>query len=528
MLFNSLLFLLLFLPIALLVHYLLGARSLRAAAAWLCLTSFVFYGWWNPQFVALLAVSIAFNYGVSQLILYFKGRTVLQTLATALGVAADLGLLLHYKYFTALLGFLHELGLSGASPAGSVILPLGISFFTFTQIGYLLDCRAGIVSERSPLSYVLFVTFFPHLIAGPILHHKEMMPQFAQRENYRFKAENLSVGGMLFVIGLAKKVLLADAIAPYADAGFADPASLRFWAAWGASLSYALQLYFDFSGYSDMALGLAKMFGIRFPLNFNSPYKASSIIDFWVRWHITLTRYLTAYLYYPVAMAVSRRRTDRGLPVGAAGVATADGFAAMIVLPTAFTMGLAGIWHGAGLQYLVFGLLHAGYLSVNHAWRIFVAGRKPAAARQTRAATRVACVLLTFAAVLVAQVFFRASGMHDALALLEGLAGLRGFETIAALPWPDATLTAGDAWRMLAGRHLQLLYLLAMLAIVWLAPNAHQILGRWSPALARAQQSRWSVLRWRPTPGWAAVMLVLLFLCLANLHQEARFLYFQF
>ncbi|MEE7547674.1 MBOAT family protein, partial [Xanthomonas sp. Kuri4-1] len=318
MLFNSFLFLMAFLPIALAVHYAAGAVSPRLAALWLCLASLVFYGWWNPQFVVLLAGSIAFNYLASLAILALAGRPRLQGLVTALGVAIDLLLLFHYKYLAALVNFLGELGLP-VGPMDGLLLPLGISFFTFTQIGYLLDCRAGVVNDRSPLSYVLFVTFFPHLIAGPILHHKEMMPQFSQRANYRFRAENLSIGGTLFLIGLAKKVLLADGIAPYADAGFAAPGELQFWGAWATTTSYALQLYFDFSGYSDMALGLAKMFGIRFPLNFNSPYKATSIIDFWSRWHMTLTRYITAYLYYPVALAVSRWRSRHGRPAGVAG-----------------------------------------------------------------------------------------------------------------------------------------------------------------------------------------------------------------
>ncbi|CTP84858.1 MBOAT family O-acyltransferase [Xanthomonas graminis] len=189
---------------------------------------------------------------------------------------------------------------------------------------------------------------------------------------------------MLFVIGLAKKVLLADSIAPYADAGFASTGELQLWGAWATALSYALQLYFDFSGYSDMALGLARMFGIRFPLNFNSPYKATSVIDFWARWHMTLTRYITAYLYYPVAMAVIRWRSRHGRASGPAAVTSAGGFASLIVLPMVWAMGLAGIWHGAGLQFLIFGLLHAAYLAINHAWRIFVVGRKPAALRTPR------------------------------------------------------------------------------------------------------------------------------------------------
>lgn len=526
MLFNSYLFLLLFLPIALAGHYLASAISLRLAAFWLCLTSFVFYGWWNPQFVALLALSIAFNYVVSRLILRFAGHARLQGLVTALGVGADLAALFHYKYFATLFNFLGEWGLTQGG-MHELILPLGISFFTFTQIGYLLDCRSGIVKERSLLSYVLFVTFFPHLIAGPILHHKEMMPQFAQPDNYRFRADNLSIGGTLFVIGLAKKVLLADEIAPYADAGFAAPGELQFWAAWGASLSYALQLYFDFSGYSDMALGLARMFGIRFPLNFNSPYKAGSIIDFWARWHMTLTRYLTAYLYYPVAMAISRAREKRGLSVGSSAARTPGGFAATIVVPTLFTMGLAGIWHGAGLQYVIFGLLHAFYLSVNHAWRIFVVSRKPAAARKSGRGVQALCVVITFIAVLIAQTFFRAHGVGDAMLLLKGMAGLRGVEALESLSHVQG-LAMGDAIRLAIGHHMQLALVLLLLAIAWFTPNAHQILGRFSPAMFKVQEAPQAWMRWRPSAGWTAVTLVLLFLCLVNLHKETRFLYFQF
>ncbi|GGC03353.1 alginate O-acetyltransferase [Oxalicibacterium flavum] len=525
MLFNSYLFLLVFLPVTLTVHYVAGRINLRFAAVWLCLTSFVFYGWWNPQFVVLLAGSILFNYLISLAILALRNRTTLQNWTVGMAVFVNLLVLFHYKYFVTLLAFLNGLGVTDA-PLEDIILPLGISFFTFTQLGYLLDCRAGIVNERSLLSYVLFVTFFPHLIAGPILHHKEMMPQFAQRENYVFKAENLSAGGMLFVIGLAKKVLLADSIAPYADTGFAAPGDLQFWSAWAAILCYALQLYFDFSGYSDMALGLARMFGIRFPLNFNSPYKAASIIDFWARWHMTLTRYLTAYLYYPVAMAVSRRRTARGLPVGTAGVRTLGGFVSTIVFPTVFTMGLAGVWHGAGLQYLVFGLLHAAYLSINHAWRIFFVGRQPAA-RKVNWRNHAASVLLTFIAVLVAQVFFRAHGVGDACSLLEGMAGLRGFESWETWAY-FADLPAADAWRWMLGQHQQLIYIVVFLSIAWFFPNAHQIMGEYSPALFKTGNAKWRFMQWQPTWQWLLVMLFLLFLCLINLHKEARFLYFQF
>ena len=441
-------------------------------------------------------------------------------------MATNIALLFHYKYFVTLVNFAGELGF-GSGRMDDLILPLGISFFTFTQIGFLLDCRGGIVKERSLLSYVLFVTFFPHLIAGPILHHKEMMPQFAKAETYRFRFENLSIGGMLFVIGLAKKVLLADPIAGYADAGFAQPGELQFWSAWGTGLAYALQLYFDFSGYSDMALGLAKMFGIRFPLNFFSPYKASGIIEFWSRWHMTLTRYLTAYLYYPVAMAVSRYRSKHNLPVGTQGVSTLGGFAAAVILPTTFTMALAGIWHGAGLQYLIFGLMHAAYLSINHAWRVFVVSRTPIAERTSNRLKTAGFVLLTFAAVIFAQAFFRAENTLDAVHLVEGMLGLRGFDSLPSVLYP-ADINWADSWRLFAGRHLETLHVLALLAIVWCLPNSHQIMGIHSPALAKPQPTSIAFLRWEPTAKWLVILAGLLLLCLMNLHKEARFLYFQF
>ena len=526
MLFNSYLFLLLFLPIALAGHYLAGAISLRLAAVWLCFTSFVFYGWWNPTFVALLALSIAFNYLTSLVILYFKDKKRWQTWATAIGIAINLAVLIHYKYFSALFNFLGEWGLT-AGGMHELILPLGISFFTFTQIGYLVDCRSGVVKEKSLLSYVLFVTFFPHLIAGPILHHNEMMPQFAKAENYRFNVESLSIGGALFVIGLAKKVLLADEIAPYADAGFAEPGNLQFWAAWGSSISYALQLYFDFSGYSDMALGLARMFGIRFPLNFNSPYKAGSIIEFWARWHMTLTRYLTAYLYYPVAMAVSRAREKRGLSVGSNAAHSPGGFAVTIALPTIFTMGLAGIWHGAGLQYLVFGLLHAFYLCINHAWRIFYVYRKPAHLRKPGRWGHVLGVAITFTAVLVGQAFFRAHGVGDAWLLVQGMAGMRGFENLWTLSHVSG-MPLGDAMRTLLGHHLQWFWIVLLLGIAWLTPNAHEIMGKYSPAMFKIKEASPAWMRWRPSLAWTVATLALLFICLVNLHKETRFLYFQF
>ncbi|QVQ28232.1 MBOAT family O-acyltransferase [Achromobacter deleyi] len=530
MLFNSLPFMLMFLPLSLGGYYLLGAIRPMAAAAWLCIASLVFYGWWDPHFVVLLLASITFNYVVSLGILATESRPRAQLWILAGGIVANLSLLFYYKYLVALLGFLGDYGLVSHS-VSDMILPLGISFFTFTQLGFLLDCRAGVVRERGFVSYVLFVTFFPHLIAGPILHHKEMMPQFANRENYRFKAENLSIGVTLFVIGLAKKVLLADSIAPWAEAGFNQPGDQQFLGAWGTALAYALQLYFDFSGYSDMAIGLAKMFGISFPLNFNSPFKATGIIEFWQRFHMTLTRYLTAYLYNPVALAVTRARARKGLPVGRKATKTVRGFSGMILFPTVFTMGLAGVWHGAGLQFLIFGLLHGFYLTINHAWRQF----GPARGETSGFLVRAGFVLLTFLCVVVALLFFRAHSTSDAFSLIAGMIGLHGLESLQPVLFPIQALLGGsDAWtsseviRLMIERWSQGLLIAALLAIVWCAPNSNQMMSVYAPSLEGVDDvaPRW--LRWRPTLSWALITAMVLFYAMLHLHKTARFLYFQF
>ncbi|PMS35758.1 D-alanyl-lipoteichoic acid acyltransferase DltB (MBOAT superfamily) [Trinickia symbiotica] len=545
MLFNSFLFLTLFLPIALAGYYTAGARHPRAAALWLCAASIVFYGAWNPAFVGLLAISIAFNYAMSRAIMAAAPNSRARRAWLAFAIAIDLGVLVRYKYLALLAGTLIEW--TGIVPHGalglaaqSVALPLGVSFFTFTQIGYLLDCNARIVKTPDALGFVQFVTFFPHLIAGPILHHKEMMTQFAQPETYRWRAENFSVGATVFAMGLAKKLLLADPIAPFADAGFAAPGSLQTLAAWGTCLAYAMQLYFDFSGYSDMAVGLAKLFGVRFPLNFNSPFKATSIIDFWQRWHMTLTRYLSAYLYYPLAMRINRGRAARGRTTGRAAQQSVPGFATTVAVPTFYTMGLAGIWHGAGLQYLIYGLLHAGYLTINHAYRAWRAEPPTATAASGARAVphtgfaarlrHVANVLVTFVAVLVAFVFFRAHGMDDAWALLKGMLGLRGIESIDAWPIGHASIDIGalEVLRLTLGRTLPALQIAALLAIAWFAPNSHQLMGRFSPALDRAALDVPAWLVWRPSWRWAVVTFALLFVCAAQLHGEVRFLYFQF
>jgi D-alanyl-lipoteichoic acid acyltransferase DltB (MBOAT superfamily) len=550
MLFNSSVFLFAFLPLTIIGFYILARRAgASAAKVWLCLASFVFYGWWNPAFVLLLTGSIAFNYTLS---LFLKDvaddSDRSQSLLLAAGVAANLFLLFYFKYLFQTLGFLHGLGWISANPS-SVILPLGISFFTFTQVGYLVDCRQGLVKERGLLNYILFVTFFPHLIAGPILHHREIMPQFASEATYRFKAENLATGLTLFSVGMFKKVVFADAIAPWAETGFSHVPGTAFLHAWSVALAYAMQLYFDFSGYSDMAIALGIMFGVRLPLNFNSPYKSTSIIEYWQRFHMTLTRYLTLLLYNPMSLWVARRRSLKGRPAGRQAASTPMGFASMIVFPTMTTMLLAGIWHGAGLQYLIFGLLHGTYMSINHAWRIFfpVSSKPvvPPPAKLLRCWSAVWPVVMTFVAVVVAQIFFRAASTRDALAMLGAMSGANG----SGLPLPISAQNISDlglVQQWLVRHHLLILsnaegynsvtlplahnalLIILLGCIAFGAPNVYQIMDKWSPALTKVRSTLHRLLLWHPNWRWALLSSVMLFWATLRFDHPARFLYFQF
>ncbi len=537
MLFNSYEFMFAFLPLALLGFYLSARLGRAVALAWLIGCSVLFYGWWNPRFVPLLLGSVAFNYVLGRLIGASASRPRLKMAVLSVGVSGNLLLLFFYKYLFTLLTFLGLLDLMPFVGRDGLILPLGISFFTFTQIGYLVDLSGGVVRAHGLLEYAVFVMFFPHLIAGPILHNQEMIPQFASPATYRFRLDRLSIGLSIFVIGLCKKVVIADPLGRIADPGFFSPHLLSTYGAWQAVLSYSLQLYFDFSGYSDMAIGIARMFGVVFPLNFNSPYKSRSIIDFWQRWHMTLTHYLNLYLYNPVALWVTRRRAARGRPSSRQAMRSATGFASMILLPVFFTMTLAGIWHGAGLQFLIFGLLHATYLSINHAWRVFRPSRGKAKQPQ-RWTGIVPGVVLTFLAVLVAQIFFRANSAPDAVSMLGGLLGLHPVAGQIILPARLFGRAYGLVVRMGGGGLITLsdnasvlkswVRIVVGFLIVWTLPNTQQIMVNFAPALEQVRPFPSRNLRWYPGIRWGLVIGVLLLGSLYGLDDPSRFLYFQF
>ncbi|GAB6043248.1 MBOAT family O-acyltransferase [Endothiovibrio diazotrophicus] len=496
MLFNSPLFIFLFLPLALWDFFKIGGRGHhRVATAWLVGASLAFYGWWNPAYLGLILGSILFNYALGVQLGSSRG-TPSGRWALIGGVAANLGLLGYYKYANFFIDNLDALGGFGLH-LDPIALPLAISFFTFQQIAYLMDAWRGETREYNFLHYCLFVTFFPQLIAGPIVHHKEMLPQFARDAIYRVNAENLAVGATLFTIGLFKKVVIADRLAEYATPVFdaaAGGALLSAKAAWGGTLAYSLQLYFDFSGYSDMALGLARLFGIRLPLNFHSPYQAVNIIDFWRRWHMTLSRFLRDYLYIPLG-GNRRGPTRRQLNLMA-------------------TMLLGGLWHGAGWTFVVWGGLHGLYLMINHGWHALrrALGQDPT---RSTLAGRWLSRALTLLAVMVAWVFFRAADLDTALAILHSLAGL----------------TDGTADGLKAARRLPQMLLILSLTL-W-APNTQQIMARFNPAFdtyrfasTRDAGPRW----WQWRLGWPWLLATTTLAVLATLHltRVSEFLYFRF
>jgi D-alanyl-lipoteichoic acid acyltransferase DltB (MBOAT superfamily) len=367
-----------------------------------------------------------------------------------------------------------------------VILPLAISFYTFQQIAFLVDAYRGETGRPRLRDYALFVSFFPQLIAGPIVMHRELLPQL-RRPDLGPTAARLAPGLTLFLVGLGKKVLVADALAPVADPVFAAAAAGEALAAsdaWGAALAYTFQLYFDFSGYSDMAIGLAWMFGIRLPFNFDSPYKATSVVDFWRRWHVTLSRFLRLYLYVP--LGGNRRGPARRH------------------LNLMLTMLLGGLWHGAGWNFVLWGGLHGVYLVINHGWRALRARRSGAGPAPGNAAVgRALARALTFAAVVVAWVFFRAETTPAALGMLGAMAGLGA----GAAPATLAPVT----WAALA----------ALLVGAWALPNSQQWLGL-APEDGRPR------LVWRPSLGWALAVGVVALAAVVDLFESAEFIYFRF
>ncbi|MBQ7882808.1 MAG: MBOAT family protein [Phascolarctobacterium sp.] len=383
MLFNSYEFILLYLPITLVLYYQLAKRfSNGAAKNFLIFASLCFYSYWDINNLPILLASIIANYIFGHLLSKNRSKYILTA-----GIAFNLLFLAYFKYTDFILQNLNAL--AGTSfELQSIVLPLGVSFFTFTQTAYLVDVYRGETKEYTKSDYLLFVTIFPHLIAGPILYHKDMIPQFSVAENYKLNYKNLTYGIVWFTIGLLKKVVIADKLAVWANQVFNNTSNLTMLDAWGGSLAYSLQLYFDFSGYSEMAIGLGLLFNYNLPLNFNLPYRATSIIDFWRRWHMTLSAFLKNYLYIPLGGNRSGNHMRNIL----------------------ITMFLGGLWHGAGWTFIFWGVLHGVFICINHLWR-----------KTKIVLPKFLCWLLTFNAVNLAWIFFRANSFESAMNIVKAM-----------------------------------------------------------------------------------------------------------
>ena len=493
MLFNSFEFIFLFLPVTLAVFFLLGRHNLQTMAlTWLVGASLFYYGWWNPAYLGLIVGSMLFNYAVGVALSRGHGQ---RGALLGFGVAANLGLLGYYKYTNFFLANFNQL--TGATiEVGTILLPLGISFFTFQQIAYLVDAHRGETREHNFLHYCLFVAFFPQLIAGPIVHHRDVLPQFAQRGTFVLQHENIAVGLSIFIIGLFKKVVIADGLARFGTpifAAAADGTILTPAEAWIGALAYSFQLYFDFSGYSDMAIGLARLFGIKLPLNFHSPYKATSIIEFWRRWHMTLSRFLRDYLYVP--LGGNRRGTPRRY------------------LNLFVTMVLGGLWHGAAWTFVAWGALHGLYLLVNHAWRGLLARLSLETLARRRPYALVAGAV-TFVAVVVGWVFFRAADTTVAFAMLESMAGVHGLDLRSA--FVHELVHRDTALKWVAGAAL----------LAWLGPNTQQLFVGHAPSFEPVHGA--GRLRWAPVARWALAVNLLVLVALYHMNRVSEFLYFQF
>src|SRR4051794_1962371 len=478
MLFNSYPFIFVFLPIVLAGYFWLGRLRRVAPVLWLAMASLVFYAVGNWQFVPLLVGSIAFNYFIGWLLVVKQLRSPTRFVALTIGVAVDLFVLGIFKYAGFFAANLNAVFATGF--VVNILLPVGISFYTFTQIAFLVDAYRGNVARYALPHYALFVTYFPHLIAGPILHHKDMIPQFESARTKRPDPHLILCGLIIFAIGLFKKTCLADGIQPLVAPAFGANTP-SFDQAWIGALAYTFQLYFDFSGYSDMAIGISLMFGIFLPLNFNSPYKATSIIDFWRRWHMTLSQFLRDYLYIPLG----GNRHGRVLRY----------------VNLMITMLLGGLWHGAAWTFVVWGALHGAYLCVNHAWSNY----GPAVAPRFARAANLAAFVLTFLSVVIAWVFFRADSIASALFVLSRMA---------------------DPTNIVFGRGemANAIFIAVYAAIAWFAPNTQEIMGYDHKSRVVGADPR----AWLRRPGFVYAAAATLAFGVLGISQHSEFIYFRF
>ena len=488
MLFNSYEFVFVYLPLVLAGYFLISKKSVRASNIWLLAASFFFYGWWDIRFVPLLSASIVFNYIMGTRLLCAKNKKPL--LAFAVGV--NIALLAYFKYSNFFLDTINRVAHTEFAFL-KIALPLGISFWTFTQTAFLVDAYRAKIQKQPFFDYALFVMIFPHLISGPIINHAEMMPQFEDQSRHVVNWDNIARGTMLFALGLFKKVAIADSLAPIAAYAYGHNGTLPMLDAWLGVFAYAFQIYFDFSAYSEMAVGLGKMFNIDFPTNFDSPYKSASTIELWQRWHMTLGRWIRDYLYIP--LGGNRKGQARKM------------------LNLFICMTISGLWHGAGWTFVIWGMYEGALLVINHLWRGFAKARGISISKPLS-------VALTFAFFIAGTVFFRAETMAKGAEMCRSMFNFKQLalfsddSIFAKIPFlKNCGAVTFASW---TGRTFSinraLLAVPFLAAVVFLAPNAMQLANE----------------RFKPNAKWLALALFVSVVSLCFFSRISVFLYFNF
>ncbi len=472
MLFNSFEFMFVFLPITFVVYFLLNkAKLLMPATGWLVAASLFFYSYWKLDYLPLILISMIFNYVVGAVLSRNDNLKVDKKAVLAFGLVANVALLVYYKYFDFLIYSFNKI-FSAEFNYMHIVLPLAISFFTFQQIAYLVDSYKGKTKEYDFLTYALFITFFPQLIAGPIVHHGDVMPQFLNLRNRFINPKNVAKGLFLFSIGLFKKVVVADYFAPFVATVFDGLQSVSFLEIWTGVVSYTFQLYFDFSGYADMALGLGLLFNISLPSNFNSPLKSADISEFWRRWHITLSNFLKNYVY---------------IPLGGSRVGTFNTYRNLFI-----TFLVSGIWHGANMTFILWGAMHGIAVCLRKFWH-----------DSGHALQKIPAVALTFLFLNFGFIFFRSASVSRALYLTKSAFGLNGFGSVAF----DKMRLAFEGGSL----KLSLFLLIPAIYAVFFMKNSLELTENF-----------------KPNKVYLFVTLLLLTFSVLNFNRISEFLYFQF
>jgi D-alanyl-lipoteichoic acid acyltransferase DltB (MBOAT superfamily) len=515
--FNSIIFILAFLPVAILGYYSLALTALhRMRLPFLILMALIFYGRAQISYIPLVLGSIVVNYGFAAMIARNADRDSAKKVWLTLGVVANAAVLLSLKYLSPVVGTVAA-AFGRPSPLGIIVAPLAISFYTFQQISFLVDIARGKVVLEGLVRYTSFVAFFPTLLAGPISLYSEIGPQLAIRPQRKGVPQNILIGLIIFSLGLFKKTVLADTAGLWVDPIFAavhKGSAPGFLLGWGAAFAYTLQIYFDFSGYCDMAIGTARMLGIVLPLNFYSPLRSTSISDVWRRWHMTLGRFVRTYIYQPLSVPLTRFAAQKGY-----GKWT--GIVISTFVPTFLSMLIIGTWHGPSWTYVVFGAMHGTFMCINELYN-FLTRKKRRKQKDSRAAI-FSYGLLTLLAFVTAEVPFRSDNMSDACRIFGGMAGFHG-------------LGLTHDWHRFfspTGNGMMLPMILIGLLIVYFLPNTEQIMDCVHPAL---EWEKWRIvdpaqirIQFRFTPAWIAMVSLALFLGFAFISRgTTKFIYFNF